>query len=178
MSTLVVLLALLHSDILSINFGTSSESPEWVVINDGVMGGLSSGEMSIQDNSIKFSGTVSLANRGGFASVRSRQLLLNLTEAEEVEIRYKLSGMNFAIVMNQYSRFYFPNYKYPILETNNEWATITIPINEFKENQVGNYTGRSFENANKKRPFIQIGFISDEKKAHAFELEVDYLIIR
>lgn len=44
----------------------------WDVVNDGVMGGVSSGRAEVlADGGVRFSGVLSLENNGGFASVRS-----------------------------------------------------------------------------------------------------------
>jgi NADH dehydrogenase [ubiquinone] 1 alpha subcomplex assembly factor 1 len=44
---------------------------EWVVVNDGVMGGVSSSSVTDSADGVVFSGSVSLDNNGGFASIRS-----------------------------------------------------------------------------------------------------------
>ena len=43
----------------------------WNVVNDTVMGGVSSGRLAVEDDVLIFSGELSLDNNGGFASVRS-----------------------------------------------------------------------------------------------------------
>lgn len=43
----------------------------WSVVNDTVMGGVSSGELAWVDGAMAFTGELSLDNNGGFASVRS-----------------------------------------------------------------------------------------------------------
>lgn len=43
----------------------------WNVVNDTVMGGVSSGQLVVEDGSLTFTGELSLDNNGGFASVRS-----------------------------------------------------------------------------------------------------------
>ena len=178
MRALIILFLLFQNDIYNVDFGDSPDAYSWVVVNDGVMGGLSSGQAFMEDNSIRFTGTVSLENNGGFASIRSRRVQIDLQGAEEIEIRYKLTGVDFAFQLNQFNRFWYPNYKYPLPKTGDEWVTVTIPIDSMRQSQVGNYTGRTFETANKRRPIIQVGFISDEKKENDYSLEVDYVIIR
>ena len=42
----------------------------WQSINDGVMGGVSSGTMTVSPNGLVLEGELSLENNGGFASVR------------------------------------------------------------------------------------------------------------
>jgi NADH dehydrogenase [ubiquinone] 1 alpha subcomplex assembly factor 1 len=45
---------------------------DWQVINDSVMGGLTRSSARGGDEGVLFSGTLSTANKGGFASIRSR----------------------------------------------------------------------------------------------------------
>ena len=45
---------------------------QWQIINDGVMGGLSRSSVRCGDDGVLFSGILSTANNGGFASIRSR----------------------------------------------------------------------------------------------------------
>lgn len=44
---------------------------QWTVVNDTVMGGRSDSTLRLRDGVVMFSGEVSLANNGGFASVRA-----------------------------------------------------------------------------------------------------------
>ena len=54
-----------------VNF-TEEEDVRWRIVNDGVMGGLSSSDLELtKDRTAIFSGFVSLDNNGGFASVRA-----------------------------------------------------------------------------------------------------------
>lgn len=52
------------------DFETSQSSDGWSVVNDTVMGGVSSGQVVLSDGSLIFSGELSLDNNGGFASLR------------------------------------------------------------------------------------------------------------
>jgi len=45
---------------------------DWQIINDGVMGGLSRSYVAVSDQGLTFQGSLSTANRGGFASIRAR----------------------------------------------------------------------------------------------------------
>ncbi|MFH1739553.1 MAG: CIA30 family protein, partial [bacterium] len=54
-------------------FKHSDETTNWRTINDTVMGGVSNSEFRVEEEGIGvFSGSVSLENNGGFASVCSR----------------------------------------------------------------------------------------------------------
>ena len=54
---------------------------DWKIINDGVMGGMSRGNLSFTSkNTLIFNGFVSLENNGGFSSFRSQFSTLNLEQ--------------------------------------------------------------------------------------------------
>jgi len=53
------------------NFETSDELRQWYAVNDGVMGGLSSGGPRFDDGIMIFEGMIN-TNGGGFSSLRSR----------------------------------------------------------------------------------------------------------
>ena len=56
------------------DFNVDSSFRNWAIVDDGVMGGLSAGNLGIQkDGSGLFYGYVSLDNYGGFTSVRFRK---------------------------------------------------------------------------------------------------------
>lgn len=52
-------------------FPTADDLSGWSVVNDTVMGGVSTGQLAWQDGTMVFTGELSLDNNGGFASVRS-----------------------------------------------------------------------------------------------------------
>ena len=59
-----------------------SESPNgWSVVNDTVMGGVSIGQVDVEDGVLVFTGELSLDNNGGFASVRSPLIEPAIAEA-------------------------------------------------------------------------------------------------
>ena len=67
------------SPMLIFDFTTQSNIQDWVITDDIVMGGESSGTFSLdtEGNGV-FSGKVSLENNGGFSSVRYRFNKLNV----------------------------------------------------------------------------------------------------
>ena len=51
--------------------GSGDLTLHWQIVNDSVMGGLSTSQAYEKDNSLIFTGNVSLENNGGFASIRT-----------------------------------------------------------------------------------------------------------
>jgi len=159
---------------LLIDFGTNGNRTDWFVLNDGVMGGRSGGQAEYTENSLVFKGTVSLENNGGFASIRSPFTTYNLAPYKSVEIKYKLTGMTFALTMANSRRWYNPNYKANLKDTQGKWETITLPLLAFKQYQVGKPTGYTITQETLSK-VIRLGFISNEKRAGEFTLEIDYI---
>ena len=160
--------------ISTFDFGEQKDGNNWVVINDGVMGGLSTGKAVLKENSILFTGKISFANNGGFASLRSNRTKLNTSEVEFIEIKYRLTGLSFSFILEQDYRFYMPYFSHPLEITEGEWSVLRIPIDSFYETRLGNYTGyRLGENSS--RNIFRLGFISRDKKAQDYELEIDYI---
>ena len=64
---------------------SEAESLGWRVVDDGVMGGRSKGNIKVSDDGIlTFSGKLSLENNGGFSSLRTEKLkMLSLIHISE-----------------------------------------------------------------------------------------------
>jgi len=56
------------------DFMTAGTADGWSITNDTVMGGVSSGELAWTDGVLVFTGELSLANGGGFTSIRSPEI--------------------------------------------------------------------------------------------------------
>ena len=159
---------------LHIDFGIENKDSSWFVLNDGVMGGRSGATVNYLEDSFVFKGVVSLENNGGFASIRSNFSTFKLGEFKTVEIRYKLSGIDFALTLANSKRWYNPNYKANLKTTQGQWQVITLNLLDFKQYQVGRATGYTI-NTDTLDQIIRLGFISNQKRAETFELEVDYI---
>lgn len=173
--TFVLLSCLMLTDNnFTLNFGEHKESPQWMAINDTVMGGRSQGELSTNQNSFAFKGSISFENNGGFASVRGPFQETNLSDYSTVEIRYKTTGQSFALTLENYRPFYMPYYKKTLPNSNGNWKTVTLQLKDFKAYRLGEETGDKLSKTILKE-IIRIGFINGEKKEGAFSLEVDYV---
>ena len=62
----------------------------WSIVNDDVMGGISTSFLSLNDeNNLIFNGNLSLENNGGFASSRMVIADKNLTGVKSIKIKFK-----------------------------------------------------------------------------------------
>lgn len=71
----------------------------WYALNDGVMGGISRGSMSYNNAGIGlFSGQLSLANNGGFSSVRTAIETGSLAGSDGIEMRVRGNERTYALL--------------------------------------------------------------------------------
>lgn len=168
-----ILLIVQTQPMLNIDFGKDKMGVDWNVINDGVMGGLSQGKVAYLENSVHFKGSVSLENNGGFSSFKSPFDKNDMTGFTSVTIRYKSKGIATALTLETNYRFYQPYYKYSLEKTDN-WKTITIPLEDFYAYRMGRKMGQTMD-GDQVKDIVRLGFITNEKRAGAFELEVDFL---
>ena len=85
----------------------------WQVVNDDVMGGVSTSSFRITNGVAVFSGKVSLENNGGFASVRTLPARFDLGEASEFVLRVRGDGRRHKFTARMDSRFDGPLIKGP-----------------------------------------------------------------
>ncbi|NRB50051.1 MAG: CIA30 family protein [Saprospiraceae bacterium] len=157
-----------------IDFGKRTSAPGWQVINDGVMGGLSYGDVNFTSNSVRFFGRVSLANNGGFASFRSPFGKIDLSEFSSVRFRVRGEGIRCAFTLETDRRFWMPNYKHQLKLENEGWEVLELSLADFKQYRLGRPTGRALL-PETKGEIIRMGWITDEKKEGPFSLEIDYV---
>jgi monofunctional biosynthetic peptidoglycan transglycosylase len=56
--------------LVELTFNERSELNNWIIVNDTVMGGRSRAQLTLGQQGLQFSGSLSLENNGGFASIR------------------------------------------------------------------------------------------------------------
>jgi hypothetical protein len=158
-----------------LNSALMKNENEWRIVNDGVMGGLSSSNVAVKDEKIIFSGSVSLENNGGFASLRSPVKDYNFEKFTGLEIKIKGDGKRYSISMKETT--YFSGYFYTsTFETQKDESIIVkIPFEQFKLYYFGKET-----NSSKKIPLNnikEISFLIGDKQAGEFKAEIDYLML-
>jgi hypothetical protein len=146
---------------------------QWRIVNDDVMGGISSSKAIIKDDKITFSGNVSLDNNGGFASLRSPVKNYTFENFSGIEIKIMGDGKRYSISMKETT--YFSGYFYTSsFETKkDQWIIVQIPFNQLKLYYFGKET-----NSTKKIPLNNIKEISlliGNKQEGDFSAEVDYI---
>ena len=114
----------------------------WPHINDGVMGGVSSGRMVPGDGYATFQGVVSFDNNGGFSSVRSRPVLHDLSEHDGLRVRLRGDGKRYGFRLKTDASFDGVSYQVFIEPPAGEWIELELPFDDF----VPVYRGRIVSN--------------------------------
>ncbi|MEM8888221.1 MAG: CIA30 family protein [Bacteroidota bacterium] len=151
------------------DFTSESDLDNWVVRDDVVMGGRSSGSLSInQAGNGVFNGRVSLENNGGFSSVRYRCSSLDVGNFSKVKIRLRGDGNRFQFRIKSRRRDYHSYIIY--FQTNNDWQEIELPFADM----YPTFRGRTLDMDNYPGEVIEeIAFLIGNKKAQSFQLEID-----
>lgn len=157
-----------------IDFGQTIGGQNWMIVNDGVMGGLSESIFTITKNSLLFKGSISLKNNGGFASIRSRNQKFDLSKYTTVKIKFRSTGRNFALRFAGSNLYYRPNYKHHFSSSTGEWEIAELKMSNFKEYTRG-LVSDSIVGKEKLENIIRIGIMLNDKKEGPFEIEIDYI---
>ena len=151
------------------------EELDWRIVDDRVMGGRSRGKMAISaDGILSFSGNLSLENNGGFSSVRSGNVTLDLSDAEGLIVRVKGDGRTYEAHLSTLARFRGGEITFVgMLPTKKgEWTEVKVPFSELE----GDFRGRRLEDAKFDPSEVRrITLELVDKKPGAFELQIDWI---
>ncbi|EAR11627.1 hypothetical protein PI23P_00435 [Polaribacter irgensii 23-P] len=171
----ITILIFFMSDVnqLIFDFNINSDISDWSVVDDGVMGGRSSGNFNMSPEGFGvFQGSVSLENNGGFSSLRYGFPKMKLKDFSEVVLIVKGDGKKFQFrIKDQRSNYH--SY-IAVFETNGAWQTIRIKLSEMypafrgRTLTIGNFSSKNME---------EIAFLIGNKKEENFKLEIDKIYL-
>jgi len=141
---------------------------DWMAINDGVMGGVSSGRMTAAGEHLQFTGELSLEHNGGFASVRrSLEDLPRSTDSVRLEVRG--DGRRYQFRLRQDRNFDGVAWRSEFT-AKEDWQIIALPFEGFEPV----FRGRPVRGAEPLRPesIRQVGFMLADRTPGPFKLEV------
>jgi monofunctional biosynthetic peptidoglycan transglycosylase len=156
------------------DFRNPQDAANWFAINDGVMGGISDGQVRINDRgTLEFFGAVSLENNGGFASVRSRTFKQDLAAFDGLVIRVRGDGKRYALTLQTNVRIMAGSYRVKFDTKADEWQEIRVSFADFQATSFGRViTAAPSLDSGEIRSF---GFLIADKQAGPFKLEVDWI---
>ena len=158
------------SDKILFDFTTATNPPAWQVVNDNVMGGVSTSRFQVLTNGAVFSGVVSLENNGGFASVRSSPVRQNLGGVDAFVVRVRGDGRRYKFTVRTETGFDTPIYQSPFTTKRGEWQEHRLPFKDF----IPTFRGRTLTDVPPLNPakVSSVGFIIADKQDGPFRLEV------
>jgi len=159
---------------VSIDFGTKKVNQGWYVVNDGVMGGLSQGNITYTDDGLLFEGNISLENNGGFSRFISGRTDFNLQDYNAIEIRIKADARKYAFVLQNTQVYYRPTWRVEFTGNGQEWQTIRMPLEDFNKAVMARPTGQKM-NPDMLSSIRWMGIILYDKKSGPFKMELDYI---
>jgi len=155
------------------NFDDNSDLKKWTIVNDDVMGGISSSNLIIEsDGNGVFEGRISTAYNGGFSSLRFNCNKTYIKQNTHFKIKIKGDGKNYQFRIKSNRDDY---YSYILsFKTSGEWEIITIPIKEM----YASFRGRKLDMKNFNNDYFeQITFLFGNKKDENFKLLIDTIIL-
>lgn len=175
----------MHSiDLLNLD---DTPQSQWRIVNDGVMGGRSSSRINNNGNVLLFSGTVSLENNGGFASINqpltpwqlkleepsSDPLVAQKRAANRIILTAKGDGKRYQLRIKTGDGMAQTTYKTGFTPLNGELQQWQFTPQQFIET----FRGRDYP-TRPKPDFNQlsaVGILISDKQAGDFQLEVHSL---
>ena len=159
-----------------IDFRNKESASGWNVVIDGVMGGRSVGKLRTADQgAITFFGRLSLENNGGFTSIRSGQIDIEMQSEDGFRVRLKGDGRTY--IFNLYPKTQRMAFSYcaSLPTVAGEWTEVVVSLKDFTPTSFG----RQVKNKGPLSPdqISRLGFMLSDKQPGAFELEIDWVKI-
>ena len=153
------------------DFNIANSHSKWRIVDDVVMGGSSSGQLTMStDGHGMFSGSISTENNGGFSSVRYQPDQIDSKGFKKFIIRIKGDGKKYqfraqSILNDFYSYVTF-------MHTTNDWQIIEIPF----KGMYPYFRGYRLERPNfKGDKLTEIGFLIGSDRNEDYKLEIDWI---
>lgn len=166
---------LLADDIL-FAFDEPAAAAQWQIVNDTVMGGRSFGQRRINEyRNLEFTGNLSLANNGGFSSIRTRKSGMKLVQDSVIVARVRGDGREYKFNVYTQSNMGGYSWRQSFRTVKDEWVDVEFPVSRF----VATWRGRTFRDRTLDPGQIAgLGFLLGDKKPGSFKLEVESIKVR
>ena len=160
---------------LVLDFTGDSHDIEWEAIDDRIMGGCSQSRPEyLRGIGLRFSGTVSLDNNGGFASIRSSQGCFDLSGSSGLKIRVCGDGKTYKLSLRTDLYYDGISYQASFATDAGRWQEITLPFDQFTPTHHGVTltTVAAMDTAHVK----SFGLFIADNQAGPFKLDISRLI--
>ena len=155
------------------DFSSEEQLGQWMVVNDGVMGGVSKSSFTKGDPSgAVFAGEVSLENYGGFCSVSGRlSAPVDASAFSGIELRCRGDGKAYKLTLKNDQSFGGFAYQFRFTVSSEDWVSVRAPFSQFK----ASFRGQPAPEAPPLNPGViqAVGLLISDKQAGAFKLEIN-----
>ena len=156
------------------DFNQKSNLKDWVIVDDVVMGGKSTGsfELSPEGYGI-FKGSILLDNNGGFSSIRYKFDRKSIKEFTKIVFKIKGDTKKYQFRIKSNSADY---YSYiTTFSTNGDWQEIQVPL----KSMIPSFRGRKLDKSNFSDDGIEeIAFLIGNKNEEKFQLLIDRIELK
>lgn len=155
------------------DFQTVTNTAAWQVVNDDVMGGVSTSNLRLTNGVAVFAGKVSLENNGGFASVRSLPARHDLAGCDTFVIRVRGDGRHYKFTARIDRSFDSAIYQIVFTTKKGEWEEHRLPLMQF----VPTFRGRVLSGEPPLDParVTSVGFLIADQQDGPFRLEIGWV---
>lgn len=121
-----------EANLTLVDFTAGQADPGWYVVNDNVMGGRSEGDFKVEEGGLRFAGSTNTFG-GGFSSIRTRPVKLDLSNYDGIRIRVNGDGRRYTWRLTTDARWRGREISYwADFDTHeNTWRTVDIPFSRF-----------------------------------------------
>ena len=161
----------MNKELILFDFSSPKAAASWSPIDDRIMGGVSSSTFLYEDASgAIFSGEVSLEHGGGFASVRSGHLDLDLSDFQGLAILFMGDGNSYKLSLTTKPRFDSVVYRAVFKTVSGNWKELRIPFQQF----VPTFRGEAVAGAPDLDPsgIVTLGLLISQLQKGPFRLKV------
>lgn len=160
-----------------LDFDDPAEAALFAPVDDTVMGGVSGSRLAtVAPGIVAFEGVVSLANNGGFASVRSEARDWQAAGARAFVLRLRGDGKRYRFNLRTPGSPSAFRYEALLDLPAGDWAEVEVPVEAFEAKAFG--TRVPLAGPPDPARVRQLGFMISDKQAGAFRLEIDWIAVR
>lgn len=162
-------MSILPPNLVIVDFCKEYNLASWMIVDDGVMGGVSSGHFKLDaDGNGLFYGNVSLENNGGFSSVKHNFSPIPVKNYKKIILSVKGDGKDYQFRVKHKSDDYQSYIS--IFSTTGEWQKVEINLGAM----YPSFRGRKLAMPDFDHDSIEeIRFLIANKKNEKFQLVID-----
>ena len=156
------------------DFHDADEAARWSPTDDVLMGGQSSSAMLAGDGVGIFAGELSLESGGGFASVRRREQVVDLSACDAIELHVRGDGKRYKLNLRTSDSFDGVVYQAAFETQPGTWLTAELFLAGFAPRFRGRPTSGMLDRAH----VSSLGLLISDRQAGPFRLEVETIAAR